>query len=42
MKMADFSEDAPVMMLKLTDGEVYAGNAVDKFVESKPFEFQGL
>jgi len=35
----DFSPGAPVMMLPMAGGQVYAGNAADKFVPSEPFEF---
>lgn len=40
-KDIDFSETAPVKMLDLVSGKTYAGNTADKFVESKPFKFQG-
>ncbi|MCX5512036.1 linear amide C-N hydrolase [Kaistia algarum] len=35
----DLKEGAPVMMLDITGGKVFAGNAADKFVETKPFTF---
>lgn len=35
----DFSPGAPVKKLKLADGEIYAGNAASRFVESQPFQF---
>lgn len=33
---------APVLKLKLDEGEVYAGDAGQYFVEAEPFQFQGL
>lgn len=42
MKQVDFSEGAPVRKLALDAGQVYAGNALEHFIESAPFEFQGL
>ncbi|MBK8553891.1 MAG: linear amide C-N hydrolase [Ignavibacteria bacterium] len=38
----NFSENAPVKKLNLTGGEIYSGNAADKFIESKAFKFEGL
>jgi len=38
----DFSPQAPVKMLKLTNAEVYAGNAAKSFVTTKAFAFMGL
>lgn len=35
----DFSANSPVKKLSLANGEIYAGNAASKFVESKPFKF---
>ena len=35
----DLKEGAPVKMLDITGGRVFAGNAADKFVETKPFTF---
>ena len=35
----DFSADAEVKKLPMDDGEVYAGDASDKFVATEPFEF---
>lgn len=40
-KEADFSEKAPVKKLTLMNGEVYYGNVIKEFKESKPFEFAG-
>lgn len=36
----DFSADAEVKKLPMGDGEVYAGDASDKFVATEPFEFK--
>lgn len=41
-KDVDFSENAAVKVLKISNGETYAGNAAKKFIISKPFKFQGL
>jgi choloylglycine hydrolase len=41
-KNIDFSEKAAVKKLKLTGGEIYAGDAVNQFKEAKPFKFEGL
>jgi len=38
----DFSAGEPVRKLPLDAGQVYAGNALEYFIESEPFEFQGL
>lgn len=35
----DLKEGAPVKKLALADGQVYSGDAADKFVEAKPFAF---
>lgn len=42
LKQVNFSAGEPVRKLALDAGQVYAGNALEKFVETKPFEFQGL
>lgn len=42
LKQVDFSAGAPVKKLSLDAGQVYAGHALNAFVESEPFEFQGL
>ncbi len=39
---ADFSSGAPVKKLLVEDGEVYAGDALQFFIESEPFEFHGV
>lgn len=39
LKDADFKMGAPIRKLTLTNGEIYAGNTVDKFSESKPLTF---
>lgn len=39
LKEVDFSENAPVMMLKIADGKTYSGNATASFAASKPFAF---
>ncbi len=41
-KNIDFSEKATVKKLSLTGGEIYAGDAVNKFKEIMPFKFAGL
>jgi len=41
-KNIDFSENATVKKLSLTGGEIYAGDAVNKFIASAPFKFAGL
>ena len=35
----DFSPTGSVKKLNLANGEIYAGNAASKFVNSKPFKF---
>lgn len=35
----DLKEGAPVKVLDITGGRIFAGNAADKFVETKPFTF---
>ncbi|HWV71242.1 MAG TPA: linear amide C-N hydrolase [Pseudosphingobacterium sp.] len=40
-KTVDFAENAPIKMLKL-EGNTYAGNAAEAFVETKAFNFQGI
>ena len=35
----DFSAGSPVKKLSLANGEIYAGNAATKFVDSAPFKF---
>jgi choloylglycine hydrolase len=42
MKQVDFSAGKPVRKLALDGGQVYAGNALEHFIESEPFDFQGL
>jgi len=42
LKQVNFSAGEPVRKLALDAGQVYAGNALEKFIETKPFEFQGL
>ena len=42
LKYVNFSAGEPVRKLALDAGQVYAGNALEKFAESDPFEFQGL
>jgi len=41
-KDVDFSENAPVKKLSLTNNEVYAGNAASSFVSTPAFKFMGL
>ncbi len=41
-KYIDFSENAPVKKLNLTDGETYAGNTTDYFIDTEPFKFLGV
>jgi penicillin V acylase-like amidase (Ntn superfamily) len=41
VKDIDFSEGQPVKMLPLTQHQVYTGNALGSFKESKAFEFVG-
>lgn len=38
----NFSENAPVKKLSLTNGEIYSGNAAGKFIETPAFKFEGL
>jgi len=38
----DLRPGAPVKKLELAGGRTYSGNAVDKFVDAKPFTFQDL
>ena len=38
----DFKPGAPVKKLELAGGKTYNGNAADKFVEAKLFEFEAL
>lgn len=40
-KSIDFSENAPIKRLNVA-GNTYAGNAIDSFVETEAFKFQGL
>jgi choloylglycine hydrolase len=42
MKQTDFSAGEPARKLSLDAGQVYAGNALEHFIETEPFEFQGL
>jgi penicillin V acylase-like amidase (Ntn superfamily) len=42
LKKIDFSEKAGVRMLSLSNNETYSGEASDKFVKAKPFQFAGL
>ncbi|HQY53012.1 MAG TPA: linear amide C-N hydrolase [Ignavibacteria bacterium] len=42
LSSVDLSETGKVKTLKLTGGEIYAGNASDKFIDSAPFKFAGL
>lgn len=42
LKSVDFSEKATIKKLTLTNNEVYAGNAADKFISAPPFTFAGL
>lgn len=39
LRKADFGAGMPVKKLTLTNGEIYAGDAIDKFKDSKPLEF---
>ena len=41
-KDLDFSKTGKVKKLTISNGEIYSGNTADKFVETKPFRFQGL
>lgn len=42
MKQIDFSPGQPVRKLSLDAGQVFAGHALEHFVETAAFEFQGL
>lgn len=42
LKQVNFSAGEPVRKLALDGGQVYAGNALEHFIETEPFEFQGL
>ncbi|MGV3765305.1 MAG: linear amide C-N hydrolase [Chitinophagaceae bacterium] len=42
LKKIDFSPGAPIKKLELDKDQVYAGECSGKFVEAKPFTFQGL
>ncbi len=39
LKDVDFTSGTSVRKLALTNGEIYAGNTVSKFKDSKPFTF---
>lgn len=39
LRKADFSVGMPVKKLTLTNGEIYAGDTIDKFKDSNPLEF---
>ncbi len=41
-KDIDFSRTGKVKKLSLSNNEIYSGNTADKFVETTPFQFQGL
>lgn len=41
LKRIDFSAGQPVQRLKLDGGESYAGDSIDSFEETAPFEFAG-
>ena len=41
-KDIDFSKAGKVRKLSISNNEIYSGNTADKFVETKPFQFQGL
>jgi choloylglycine hydrolase len=41
-KDIDFSKTGKVKKLSISNNEIYSGNTADKFVETKPFKFQGL
>ena len=41
-KDIDFSKNGKVKKLSISNGEVYAGNTADKFVETPAFKFEGL
>jgi len=42
LRQVDFSSLRSVKKLPLTEGQIYAGNALTDFVEAEPFVFQGL
>jgi len=42
LKRADFSVNAPVLMLPLVNHESYAGDALDSFKPADPFKFAGV
>ena len=42
LNQVDFSAGSAVRKLALDQGQVYAGHALEHFVESEPFQFQGL
>jgi penicillin V acylase-like amidase (Ntn superfamily) len=42
LKKIDFSENSGSRVLRLTNGEIYAGEVSSEFVSSEPFRFQGL
>ncbi|NJN87092.1 MAG: linear amide C-N hydrolase [Leptolyngbyaceae cyanobacterium SL_7_1] len=42
LKKIDFSETSGSRVLRLTNGEIYAGEVSSEFVRSEPFRFQGL
>lgn len=42
LKKVDFSENSGAKVLRLTSGEIYAGEVSANFVSSEPFRFQGL
>ena len=42
LRDVDFSPDVPVRRLKLTGGQIYAGNAAADFEVSEPFVFEGV
>lgn len=42
LKKLDFSEKAPVKVLKTDKGQYYAGEASAQMVKAKPFKFQGI
>lgn len=41
-KDIDFSKNGKVKKLSISNGEIYAGNTADKFVETPAFKFEGL
>ncbi|MDD5361297.1 MAG: linear amide C-N hydrolase [Ignavibacteria bacterium] len=42
LKDVDFSKDAKVKKLSVSNSETYSGNAASQFVETPPFKFAGL